>query len=135
MKLSNFVIRCLKDVNPDIIKIELEEDKEYLQDEIQELLFCLKRNGCETSQAYGELSKLLPGHWLRAREIFGNNVIYTESEAGSVLLTDEANTCRIFINNGMGDGLVRVGIFEDGTKEAEPHLGKSQGSAHPECNG
>lgn len=68
-----------------------------------------------TTQAYAEVSKKLrpDSHWYRVREMFGDNVIKTSSDAGSVKI-GVANMS-ILVPNGYGDGITRVAIF-DGSK-------------------
>lgn len=66
-----------------------------------------------TTQAYAEVSKKLrpDSHWYRVREIFGDNVIKTSSDAGSVKIG--VNNMSVLVPNGYGDGITRVGIIEN----------------------
>lgn len=66
-----------------------------------------------TTQAYAEVSKKLrpDSHWYRVREMFGDNVIKTSSDAGSVKIG--VNNMSILIPNGYGDGISRVAIFDN----------------------
>ena len=66
-----------------------------------------------TTQAYAEVSKKLrpDSHWYRVREMFGDNVIKTSSDAGSVKIG--VDNMSILVPNGYGDGISRVAIFDD----------------------
>lgn len=66
-----------------------------------------------TTQAYAEVSKKLrpDSHWYRIREMFGDNVIKTSSDAGSVKIG--VNNMSILVPNGYGDGISRVAIFDN----------------------
>lgn len=66
-----------------------------------------------TTQAYAEVSKKLrpDSHWYRVREMFGDNVIKTSSDAGSVKVG--VDNMSVFVPNGYGDGISRVAIFDD----------------------
>lgn len=68
-----------------------------------------------TTQAYAEVSKKLrpDSHWYRVREMFGDNVIKTSSDAGSVKVG--VDNMSVLVPNGYGDGITRVAIF-DGSK-------------------
>ena len=65
-----------------------------------------------TTQAYAEVSKKLrpDSHWYRVRAMFGDEVIKTSSDAGSVKV-GVANMS-VLVPNGYGDGITRVGIIE-----------------------
>lgn len=64
-----------------------------------------------TTQAYAEVSKKLrpDSHWYRVREMFGDNVIKTSSDAGSVKIG--VDNMSVLVPNGYGDGITRVGII------------------------
>lgn len=66
-----------------------------------------------TTQAYAEVSKKLrpDSHWYRVREMFGDNVIKTSSDAGSVKIG--VDNMSILVPNGYGDGISRVAIFDN----------------------
>ena len=66
-----------------------------------------------TTQAYAEVSKKLrpDSHWYRVREMFGDNVIKTSSDAGSVKVG--VDNMSILVPNGYGDGITRVSIIEN----------------------
>lgn len=66
-----------------------------------------------TTQAYAEVSKKLrpDSHWYRVREMFGDNVIKTSSDAGSVKVG--VDNMSVLVPNGYGDGISRVAIFDD----------------------
>jgi hypothetical protein len=66
-----------------------------------------------TTQAYAEVSKKLrpDSHWYKVREMFGDNVIKTSSDAGSVKI-GVANMS-ILVPNGYGDGITRISIFDN----------------------
>ena len=66
-----------------------------------------------TTQAYAEVSKKLRpnNHRYRVREMFGDNVIKTSSDAGSVKIG--VDNMSILVPNGYGDGITRVGIIEN----------------------
>lgn len=66
-----------------------------------------------TTQAYAEVSKKLrpDSHWYRVREMFGDNVIKTSSDAGSVKVG--VDNMSILVPNGYGDGISRVAIFDN----------------------
>ena len=66
-----------------------------------------------TTQAYAEVSKKLrpDSHWYRVREMFGDNVIKTSSDAGSVKIG--VDNMSVLVPNGYGDGITRVGIIEN----------------------
>lgn len=66
-----------------------------------------------TTQAYAEVSKKLrpDNHWYRVREMFGDDVIKTSSDAGSVKVG--VDNMSILVPNGYGDGITRVAIFGD----------------------
>ena len=66
-----------------------------------------------TTQAYAEVSKKLrpAGHWYKVREMFGDEVIKTSSDAGSVKI-GVANMS-VLVPNGYGDGITRVAIFDN----------------------
>lgn len=65
------------------------------------------------TQAYAEASKKLrpDNHWYRVREMFGDNVIKTSSDAGSVKVG--VDNMSILVPNGYGDGISRVAIFDN----------------------
>lgn len=66
-----------------------------------------------TTQAYAEVSKKLrpDSHWYRVREMFGDNVIKTSSDVGSVKIG--VDNMSILVPNGYGDGISRVAIFDN----------------------
>lgn len=69
-----------------------------------------------TTQAYAEVSKKLrpAGHWYKVREMFGDEVIKTSSDAGSVKVG--VDNMSVLVPNGYGDGITRVGIIENSRK-------------------
>lgn len=66
-----------------------------------------------TTQAYAEVSKKLRpnGHWRRVRAMFGDDVIKTSSDAGSVKVG--VVNMSVLVPNGYGDGITRVGVFDN----------------------
>lgn len=66
-----------------------------------------------TTQAYAEVSKKLrpDSHWYRVRAMFGEEVIKTSSDAGSVKIG--VNNMFVLVPNGYGDGITRVGVIEN----------------------
>lgn len=92
------------------------EIMEHLRDAVNTEDFINKILGdsdLATTQAYAEVSKKLrpDSHWYRVREMCGDDVIKTSSDAGSVKVG--VNNMSILIPNGYGDGITRVAIFDN----------------------
>lgn len=92
------------------------EIMEHLRDAVDTEDFINKILGdprLATTQAYAEVSKKLrPNtHWYRVRAMFGDDVIKTSSDAGSVKVG--VSNMSVLVPNGYGDGITRVSIFDN----------------------
>jgi hypothetical protein len=107
---NNFIQECLFNEFSDKLDAvnELLEKAENTED-FYKLILADER--MRKTQAYARLSKALPHHWYRIRDMFGDKQFKTYSDVGGLKIGNE--NFSMIIPNGYGDGTTRVAIFEE----------------------
>lgn len=109
--IDRFVLRCLLDSYNPAIKQKTIELWKKAASEMEFVEFVLNCKELKMSQGYAVLSRMNEGHWYRVREMLGNNVHKTYSDAGSIKVGNELGN--ILISTNGGDGKSRVAVISE----------------------